>query len=68
MKAVGVDLPRRDCAHRDLLGTGEDAVKESLAIGRADLLGVVQQRQRADAVVAQARVIEQYAGNDERPC
>ena len=52
VKAVGVDLPRGDRAHRHLLGTGKDAAKETLPVGRAELLGVVQQRQRPDAVVA----------------
>ena len=33
----------------------------------ADLLRVVQERQRPDAVVAQAVVVEQHARDDERP-
>ena len=34
---------------------------------RRDLLGVVQQRERPDAMLAQARVVEQDARHDERP-
>jgi hypothetical protein len=51
MQTVGVDLPRRDRTHGHLLGTGEHAAKEALPFGGAQLLGVVQQRQRPDAMV-----------------
>ena len=42
-------------------------MEEPLPLGSAQLLGIVQQRQRADAMVAQARVVEEHTGNDERP-
>ena len=54
-------------ADGDPLGAGDDRAEELLApLGRT-LLRVVQERERADAVVAQRGVVEQDAGDDERP-
>ena len=67
MQAEPVDVARRDHAHRDLLRAAEDGVVELLALGRRQLLRVVQVGQRPDPVLLQARVVEQHAGDDERP-
>jgi hypothetical protein len=67
MQAVGVDLARRDRADGDLLGAGDHGAEQRLASAGGQLLGVVQQRQRPDAMVAQAVVVEQDARDDERP-
>src|SRR4051794_18869712 len=67
MEAVPVDLPVRDHADDDLLGARDHGAEQRLpALGR-DLLRVVQQRERAHLVVAQAAVVEQHAGHDEWP-
>jgi hypothetical protein len=67
VQAVAVDLARRDRPHRDLLRAGEDGAKELLPPRRGQLLRVVEQCQRPDAMVAQAAVIEKHSGDDERP-
>ena len=45
----------------------EDGMEEALALLRLDLLRVVQAGERPDAVPAQRAVVEQDAGDDERP-
>ena len=59
---------RGDDAHADPRRAADDGAEELLAVGRGDLLRVVQERQRTHAVVAQAVVVEQHAGDHERPC
>ena len=54
MKTVRVDLRRGDDAQRDPRRCRDDGVVEPLALGRLDLLGVVQEGKRADAVPADA--------------
>jgi len=63
---VAIDLARGDDTDGDALGARDDRPKELLPLGRGHLLGVVQTRERADAVVPEAGVIEQDAGDDER--
>jgi hypothetical protein len=67
MEAPSVDLPRRDRADADLRGAADDGAKQNLPPRGAHLLRIVEQRERADAVVAQAFVVEQHPGDDERP-
>jgi len=67
MQAVGVDLARRHGANRNLGRTAEDSLKQLLPAGGGELFRVVQKRQRPNAMVAQALVVEQHAGDDERP-
>ena len=67
MQPVAVDLAPADRAHDDALRAADHRAEERLALGLAALLRVVQAGQRADAVVAQARVVEQDAGDDQRP-
>ena len=45
----------------------DDRAKQLLPLRLGQLLRVVQQRERANAVVAQGLVVEQDAGDDERP-
>jgi hypothetical protein len=67
MQAVAVDLALGDHAHLDPLRTAEHALEELLALlGRA-LLRVVEKPERAHPVIAQASVVQQDAGDDERP-
>ena len=67
MEAVAVDRAGRDHADDDLLRAGQHGVEELLApLGRA-LLRVVQEPERADAVVAQRAVVEEDARDDQRP-
>ncbi len=65
MKTVRVDLGRGDDAQRDPRRCRDDGVVEPFALGRLDLLGVVQEGKRANAVSAQRPVVEQHAGDDE---
>src|SRR5262249_38386132 len=51
----------------DPLGTSEDGAVELLARRLAALLRVVQAGERPDLVVAQLRVVEQYARHQKRP-
>jgi len=68
MEPVRVDLAGRDRPHRHLRATRQDGTEQPLPPGRCELLGVVQQRERPDAMVAEPLVVEQHAGDDERPC
>ena len=67
MQAVAVDCAGRDDADGNPRCTAGDCAEELLAPRRVDLLRVVQQRERADGVVAKARVVEEDSGGDERP-
>jgi hypothetical protein len=67
MEAVRVDLACRDRPYRDFRGAGEDGVEQLVAARRSQLLRVVEQRERPDAMVAQALVVQQHARDDERP-
>jgi hypothetical protein len=58
MQPLAVDLRVRDHLHGDLGGRCEHGAEESLAILGADLLRVVQLRERANAVVAQGFIVE----------
>ena len=66
MQAVAVDLGGRDHLRTTRSAQPSTAAEQLLALLRRDLLRVVQQRERADAVVAQAGVVEQDSGDDER--
>jgi len=68
MESLAVDLRVRDHLDRDLRRRREDGSEERLPVLGADLLRVVQLRQRADAVVAQRLVVEKDACDDERAC
>jgi hypothetical protein len=57
----------RDHLDGDLRRRREHRAEERLPVLRADLLRVVQLRQRADAMVAKRFVVEKDAGDDERP-
>jgi hypothetical protein len=67
VQAVVVDLARRDHADGDPLGAADDGAEELLALRLGALLRVVQERKWPHAVVAQAAVVEEDAGDDERP-
>ena len=67
MQAVTIDRVRRDDPNRDPLSAADDGPKELLPLGRRDLLGVVQQSERAHAVVAEAAVVEEDARDDQWP-
>jgi len=67
VQPLAVDLRVRDHLDRDLRRRGEDGPEERLPVFGADLLRVVQLRQRADAMVAKRFVVEKDAGDDERP-
>ena len=66
MEAVTVDHVRGKHVHRDPLGAAEDAAVQLGARFRVDLLRVVQQGKRTDAVVAQPLVVEKDARDHER--
>ena len=66
MEAAPIDLVRREHANDDSLGAADDRAVELVAPVGRHLLRVVQERERPDAVVAQARVVEQHSGDDER--
>ena len=67
MEAVAVDLARREHPHADLLRAAGDCAEQPLAVLGRDLLRVVQERQRTDAMATQRLVVEEDAGDDERP-
>ena len=64
MQALAVDLRVRDHLHGDLRGRREHRSEEALPVLGADLLRVVQLRERANAVVAQGFVVEKDACDD----
>ena len=67
METVAVDRAGRDDADRDPGRTARDGPEELLALRRVDLLGVVQESERPDGVVAQALVVEEDARGDKGP-
>src|SRR3990170_3641128 len=67
VEAVAVDVRRGDHPHADAGCATEDSAEELLTVCRGDLLRVVQRGERAHAMVAQAVVVEQDAGDHERP-
>src|SRR5439155_3279501 len=67
MQPLAIDRRRRDSAHDDSLGAADDRPEEGLTLGLAALLRVVQAGERADAMVAQPRVVEQDSRDEERP-
>ena len=67
MQSLAVDLRVRDHLHGDLGRGGEHGSEERLPVLRADLLRVVQLRERANAVVAQRFVVEKDACDDGGP-
>ena len=67
MQPAAVDLVGGNDADDDPLGAADDAAIELVALVGRNLLRVVQVRERPDAVLAQARVVEQHTGDDERP-
>jgi hypothetical protein len=67
VQPLAVDLCVRDDLDGDLRCRGEHCAEERLPILGADLLRVVELRQRSNPVVAQRLVVEQDACDDERP-
>jgi hypothetical protein len=67
VEAVSVDRADGDDPDADGRGVGDDGVEERLAVGRGDLLRVVQRRQPTHPGAAQQPVVEEDAGDDERP-
>ncbi len=66
MEPVPVDHGRWDDAYGDPGGAADDRGEKRLALGARELLRVVQAREGANAVVAQALVVEENARDDER--
>ena len=67
VQTLAVDLRVRDHLNGDLPRGREHGPEERLPVPGADLLRVVQLRERPNAVVAQRFVVEENAGDDERP-
>ena len=67
MQAGAVDLRGRHRAHDDPLGAADHGAVELLTLGLGALLRVVQAGERAHLVVAQLRVVEQHARDEQRP-
>ena len=65
VQPLAVDRRVRDHLDRDLRRRRKHGAEERLAILWADLLRVVQLRQRTNAVVAKRFVVEENAGDDE---
>ena len=63
-----VDLVMRDDAECNTLGAADDRAEKLLPLLGSNLLRVVEERQRADTVVAEPVVVEQDTGDDQRPC
>jgi hypothetical protein len=63
-----VDLAGRDEPDGDPVGARDDRPEQLLAPLGRELLRVVQERKRADAMVAERPVVEEDARDDERPC
>ena len=68
VQTVPVDLAGRDDAHRYVRRGVEDGAQKQLAHLGIDLLRVVQQGERPRSTAVQRRVVEEDAGDDERPC
>ena len=67
VKARTIDLSSGNRANADLRRAADDRMKELLPLFVADLLGVVQSRQRPDLRTAECLVVEQHSGDHERP-
>jgi hypothetical protein len=67
VQPVAVDHARRDDPNSDPLGAARDRAEEVFALRGAQLLRVVQKPQRADAVVAEALVVEENRRGHQRP-
>ena len=66
MQAAPVDLVRGNDAHHDSLGAADDGAVEVVAPSDGTCFESFRIRERPDAVFAQARVVEQHSGDDER--
>ena len=67
MQPVAVDDGRRDDPDCNPLRAPGDGPEERFALIVRQLLRVVQQRERPDAVIAQAHVVEENGRRHERP-
>jgi len=67
VQTIAVDRVGGDDANRDALGAADDRAEELFPVRRRDLFGVVQQPEWPDAVIAEAGVVEQHPGDDQRP-
>ena len=67
METVAIDGAGRDDADGDARRAASHRTEELLALRGIDLLRVVQERERADGMVAKTLVVEQHTGRDERP-
>src|SRR5581483_11169402 len=67
VQSVAIDYRCRKDANRDPLCATHDRPVELVAGLWVDLLRVVQERERPDAMVGEAFVVEQHARDDERP-
>ena len=67
MEPFTVDVPRWNGPHDDPLRAADDSSEELLALSFGALLRVVQAGKRPDPMVAQSRVVEQDARDQERP-
>ncbi len=67
MQSRAIDLERGDAADADTRRARHHGLEENLTLRRGDLLGVVQRRERTNTGAAQRLVVEEGAGDDERP-
>jgi hypothetical protein len=67
MEPVRVDLARRHRTYRNLRAASEHGAEQLLAPGGCQLLGVVEERERPHAMIAQALVVEENARDEKRP-
>src|SRR5581483_2157024 len=68
VQPVAVDDVRREDVDGDARGAADHRAVQLVARLRIDLLRVVEERERPDAVVTQPAVVQQHAGNNERAC
>jgi hypothetical protein len=68
MQADAVDLDVGNHANGDALRAPDDGPEQLLPSLGIELLGVVQEGERPDAVMPERRVVEQDARDDERTC
>ena len=68
MEAVPIDRADGDDSDADRGRTRTDGLVQHFTLLDRDLLRVVQGRERPDARAAQRVVVEEDAGDDERPC
>ena len=67
VETVPVDVGARDDADADPGSAADDGAEELLALGGRDLLRVVERRERSNAMIPEAFVVQQHAGHHERP-